>query len=80
MPELGPNGLIPKYNPEIWQPRENDCRTEKYGQPIMIGKKNKAPNLDVVPAPAVPKPAAPVAAVPTVAAVIPQAPQPKAGA
>jgi len=82
VPELGPHGLIPKYNPEIWQPREEDCRKEKYGQPIMIGKKNKAPNLDVVAAPAVPKPAAAAApagaAVPTAAA--PQAPQPKAGA
>ena len=82
VPELGPNGLIPKYNPEIWQPREDDRRTEKYGQPIMIGKKNKAPNLDVIPAPAAPKPAAVAATAPsaTPPAAALQAPQPKAGA
>jgi NADH:ubiquinone oxidoreductase subunit C len=45
VPELGPHGLIPKFNPEIWQPREKDARKEKYGQPILTGKKNKAPNL-----------------------------------
>ncbi len=68
VPEFGPNGLIPKFNPEVWQPRKEDRRKEKYGQPIMIGKKNKAPNLDIAPAP---KPAAPAAAS--------QTPLPKAG-
>ena len=60
VPDFGPNGLIPKFNPEVWQPREEDCRKEKYGQPIMIGKKTKAPDLDAVAAakPAAPAPAA----------------------
>lgn len=75
VPEFGPNGLIPKYNPEIWQPREKDCRTEKYGQPIMVGKKTKAPNLDAVAAPTPPKPAANAAAAPAPE----QSAQPKAG-
>jgi len=61
IPEFGPHGLIPKFNPEVWQPRENDLRKERYGQPIMIGKKTKAPNLDVVAVAAAPKPAAPAA-------------------
>ncbi len=56
VPELGPKGLIPKYNPELWNPRKEDHRKERYGQPIISGKKTKAPNLDIVPAP---KPAAP---------------------
>src|SRR3989338_1335441 len=63
IPEFGPHGLIPKFNPEVWQPREEDNRKERYGEPIMIGKKTKAPNLDL-PVPAKPQAAAP-AAVPT---------------
>ncbi|MDD5218217.1 MAG: NADH-quinone oxidoreductase subunit NuoB, partial [Candidatus Omnitrophica bacterium] len=47
IPELGPSGLIPKFNPEIWQPRKADHRKERYGMPIITGKKNKAPNLDL---------------------------------
>ncbi len=58
IPEFGPHGLIPKFNPEIWQPRTIDNRKARYGEPILIGKKDKAPNLDVAPAP---KPAAPPA-------------------
>jgi len=46
VPEYGPYGLVPKYNPEIWQPRENDNRAKRYGMPIVSGKKLKAPNLD----------------------------------
>lgn len=61
IPECGPHGLIPKFNPEVWQPRNNDHRKERYGQPIMIGKKIKAPNLDAPP-PAPATPAAPAAA------------------
>jgi NADH-quinone oxidoreductase subunit B len=49
VPEYGPHGLVPKYNPEVWRPREKDPRKQKYGQPIMIGKKTKAPNLDILP-------------------------------
>ena len=56
VPEFGPNGLIPKFNPEVWTPREEDHRKERYGEPILIGKKTKAPNLDEVsPLPASPK-------------------------
>ncbi len=68
IPEFGPNGLIPKFNPEVWQPREDDPRKEKYGQPILIGKKAKAPNLDAAAPPAAPKPAAAAAAAPQSAA------------
>jgi hypothetical protein len=46
VPEFGPHGLIPKFNPEVWQPRKVDRRKERYGEPILIGKKEKAPNLD----------------------------------
>ncbi len=46
IPELGPYGLVPKFNPEVWNPREQDHRKERYGEPIMSGKKDKAPNLD----------------------------------
>lgn len=46
VPEFGPHGLVPKFNPEVWQPREVDHRKDRYGEPILIGKKNKAPNLD----------------------------------
>lgn len=65
IPEFGPNGLIPKFNPEIWQPREEDHRKERYGQPILIGKKTVAPDLDKEPA-----------AKPAVAAAAPAAPTP----
>jgi NADH-quinone oxidoreductase subunit B len=46
VPEYGPHGLIPKYNPEVWQPRAKDGRKERYGMPIMTGKKINAPDLD----------------------------------
>lgn len=46
VPEYGPHGLVPKFNPEIWQPRSTDHRKEKYGMPILLGKKLKAPDLD----------------------------------
>ncbi len=48
IPELGPYGLIPKYNPEVWRPSQKDSRKEHYGQPILTGKKQKAPNLEGV--------------------------------
>ena len=54
VPELGPYGLVPKFNPEVWNPREHDNRKERYGEPILLGKKDKAPNLD---APVAAKPA-----------------------
>jgi len=55
IPELGPNGLIPKFNPEVWQPPKTNARKEHYGQPILIGKKQKAPDLEAVAvAPSVP--------------------------
>ena len=57
IPEFGPFGLIPKFNPEVFQPRAIDRRKERYGEPIMIGKKIKAPNLDAPPPPP-PQPAA----------------------
>ena len=60
VPELGPYGLVPKFNPEVWKPRAVDHRKERYGEPIQIGKKDKAPNLDLPPA----TPPAPVAAKP----------------
>lgn len=46
VPEFGLRGLIPKFNPEVWQPRAKDNRKERYGEPILIGKKIKAPDLD----------------------------------
>jgi len=46
VPELGPHGLVPKFNPEVWKPRSTDHRKDRYGQPILIGKKDKAPNLE----------------------------------
>ncbi len=54
IPELGPRGLIPKFNPEIWQPPKKNSRKENYGQPILTGKKQKAPDLEAVAAPATP--------------------------
>lgn len=51
IPEFGPHGLIPKYNPEVWQPREHDNRKARYGEPILSGKQAKAPDLDTPPAP-----------------------------
>ena len=59
VPDFGPHGLIPKFNPEVWNPRQNDHRKERYGGPILIGKKTKAPDLEAVAA--APKPAAPAA-------------------
>ena len=60
VPEFGPHGLVPKFNPEIWQPREDDNRKERYGEPVLVGKKDKAPDLDTPPAvPPPPKPAMP---------------------
>jgi hypothetical protein len=46
IPELGPNGLIPKFNPEVWQPAKRNPRREHYGQTILVGKKLKAPDLE----------------------------------
>ncbi|MBI3316908.1 MAG: NADH-quinone oxidoreductase subunit B [Candidatus Omnitrophica bacterium] len=46
VPDFGPHGLVPKFNPEVWQPRELDHRKDKYGEPILIGRKTKAPDLD----------------------------------
>ncbi len=69
IPEYGPHGLIPKFNPEVWNPRDVDRRKERYGEPILLGKKDKAPNFDA-PAPA---PAAPAAAAPKPAAPLPPA-------
>jgi len=61
IPELGPRGLIPKFNPEVWQPRQNDYRKERYGQPIRIGKQGKPPDLDTAPnATQPPKPPTPL--------------------
>ena len=60
IPELGPNGLIPKFNPEVWQPSKKDPRREHYGATILVGKKLKAPDLELV---AAAKPAAPEATV-----------------
>lgn len=74
IPELGPKGLIPKFNPEVWHPRQEDLRKERYGQPILIGKQAKAPNLDAPPAPARPAPA--VAAKPAAAPATPPKPTP----
>lgn len=62
IPELGPNGLIPKFNPEVWQPAEKDSRREHYGQTILVGKKVKAPDLDAVTVAAPAKPVPPGAA------------------
>jgi len=59
VPELGPHGLVPKFNPEIWQPREADHRKERYGEPITLGKKTRAPNLDEEPAATAAPPKAP---------------------
>ena len=58
VPEFGPYGLIPKFNPEVWQPRAVDYRKERYGEPVLIGKKLKAPNWDALPA-AAPAPTPP---------------------
>lgn len=57
IPELGPHGLIPKYNPEVWQPPKDNPRKTHYGQPILVGKKQKAPDLEAVTAS--PKPPSP---------------------
>lgn len=56
VPEFGPHGLIPKYNPEVWQPPKENSRKTYYGQPLLVGKKQKAPNLEAVMAPASLKP------------------------
>lgn len=75
IPELGPKGLIPKYNPEVWNPREEDNRRDKYGQPVVIGKQGKAPDLDAPPAPPRPAPKPPVAKKPAA----PPPPKPASG-
>ncbi|HNX68031.1 MAG TPA: NADH-quinone oxidoreductase subunit B [Candidatus Omnitrophota bacterium] len=54
IPELGPNGLVPKFNPDVWQPPKENLRKKHYGQPILTGKKIKAPNLDLVSVPTTP--------------------------
>ncbi len=46
IPELGPHGLVPKFNPEVWQPPKKDPRKEHYGATILTGKKLKAPDLE----------------------------------
>lgn len=48
IPELGPHGLIPKFNPDLWRPPKANPRKEHYGQPILAGKKQKAPDLAAV--------------------------------
>lgn len=73
VPDFGPHGLVPKFNPEVWQPRPQDNRKDRYGEPIMIGKKDKAPNLDIVPAAAAPKLAGPTAAAPAAPSSAPPA-------
>lgn len=50
IPELGPHGLIPKFNPELWRPPSENFRKKYYGLPLSTGKKKKAPHWDVVPA------------------------------
>jgi len=50
VPDFGPRGLIPKFNPEIWNPRDEDHRRERYGMPVVIGKKTTPPDLDAEPA------------------------------
>jgi NADH-quinone oxidoreductase subunit B len=62
IPELGPTGLIPKFNPEVWQPPEQDDRKLHYGQTILTGKKAKAPSLEPVVAAAQPAVTPPPAA------------------
>jgi NADH-quinone oxidoreductase subunit B len=60
VPELGPNGLIPKYNPEVWTPKAHQARRSQFGLPVTTGKKTKAPVLDAVataPASSTPPPA-----------------------
>lgn len=53
VPELGPTGLIPKYNPEVWAPKAHQARRTQFGLPVTTGKKLKAPVLDAVtPSPA----------------------------
>lgn len=60
IPTLGPNGLIPKFNPEVWNPRETDHRKERYGQPVIVRNKTTAPDLEAPvqarPVPPPPKP------------------------
>ena len=46
IPELGPNGLVPKYNPEVWQPFKTNYRKLHYGHVIRTGKKLRAPDLE----------------------------------
>ena len=46
IPELGPHGLVPKFNPDVWQPAKKDARREHYGATILTGKKLKAPDLE----------------------------------
>lgn len=51
VPDLGSGGLVPKFNPEVWQPPKQDHRKLHYGQTIMTGKKSKAPDLETAGAP-----------------------------
>ena len=46
VPELGPKGLIPKFNPEVWRPETASHRRERYGDPIILGKKLAAPKFE----------------------------------
>jgi len=48
IPEYGPHGLVPKFNPEVWQPRDPDGRKLKLGLPILTGKKIAAPQWNRV--------------------------------
>jgi len=61
VPELGPHGLTPKFNPEIWSPKKNDLRKERYGTPILIGKQMKAPDLEAPVTKPTPRPVPPQA-------------------
>ncbi|HOW58108.1 MAG TPA: NADH-quinone oxidoreductase subunit B [Candidatus Omnitrophota bacterium] len=56
IPELGPHGLIPKYNPDVWQPPKKNPRKTYYGQPILVGKKQTAPKWEAVTTNSVPPP------------------------
>ena len=46
VPEFGPKGLIPKFNPELWRPETASHRRERYGDPVLIGKKTAAPKFE----------------------------------
>ncbi|MBI2167826.1 MAG: NADH-quinone oxidoreductase subunit B [Candidatus Omnitrophica bacterium] len=46
IPEFGPKGLIPKFNPDVWRPETASRRRERYGDPILLGKKTAAPKFE----------------------------------